>query len=131
MVKMSDLIHRDYVNKICVGFTYILFDESNNKEKLFEARWTKTGEENGWNMNVVLDRTSEADSQVYNLGYVMPRGNLPLTLIAATGLKYFQLYLKNEIQQKQMIDFSLGNELEISGIKTMRLEDLDESGMLE
>ena len=41
----------------------------------------------------------------------MPKDNLPLELICATGLKYFQLYLKEEIQAKSNLDFELGDIL--------------------
>ena len=41
----------------------------------------------------------------------MPKSGLPLELIAATGLKYFQLYLKEEIQNKTNFDFALSELL--------------------
>ena len=56
-------------------------------------------------------KDQDADSQVYTFGYIMPKSNLPLELIAATGLKYFQLYLKEEIQTKSEYDFMLGDVL--------------------
>lgn len=106
MLVLKDLENRKYIDKQCVAFTYASVNEKN--EQLFEARWILKGE-NEWNMQVVFDRTRDADSQVYNFGYVMPKGGLSLTLIAATGLKYFQLYLKEEIQTKQIIDFAIGD----------------------
>ena len=62
-------------------------------------------------MTIVLDRTRDADSQVYSFDYIMPKSGLPIGLIAATGLKYFQLYLKEEIQTKSGYDFALGEIL--------------------
>ena len=62
-------------------------------------------------MQIIFDRTRDKDTEVYNFNYIMPRSNLPLELIAATGLKYFQLYIKEEIQLKSNLDFELGEIL--------------------
>ena len=78
---------------------------------MLKANFWKGIEENEWRMRIVLDKTRDADSQVYTFGYIMPKSNLPLELIAATGLKYFQLYLKEEIQTKSEYDFMLGDVL--------------------
>ena len=61
-----------------------------------------------WNMRVVLDRTRDSDSQVYNFEYQIPKIGMDLTMIAAIGLKYFQLFLKEEVQKKVDIDFIIG-----------------------
>ena len=78
--------------------TVAYFDRNNNNESR-------------WNMQIVFGRTRDKDSEVYNFDYIMPRKGLPLALIAATGLKYFQLYLKQEVQEKSNIDFALGEIL--------------------
>lgn len=112
MLKLKDLQNRVYSGKICVRFEYaILVDE-----RLIYARFTKQpnkdSQPNEWNMEIILGRTRDKDSEVYNFGYVMPRDGLPLELIAATGLRYFQLYLKEEVQAKSNMDFELGNILQ-------------------
>ena len=112
MLALKDLENRVYSGKTCVGFDYIVKDENEKNKKLFEARFRVGQSENEWVMSIVLSRTRDADSQVYNFRYVMPKSNLPLALIAATGLKYFQLYLKEEVQAKSNIDFELGNILQ-------------------
>ena len=113
MIKLKDLENRVYSGKACVGFDYIVKDENEKNKKLFEARFRKVDDENEehWNLLIVLDHTRDADSQVYNFGYIMPKTGLPLELIAATGLKYFQLYLKEEVQVKINYDFTLGEVL--------------------
>ena len=98
--------NRVYSGKQCTGFDYRVRDEKN--KVLFEARWRKGTEQNEWNMTVVLDRTRDADSQVYNFGYVLPKAGMSLEMIAAIGLKYFQLYLKEELQRKMEFDFVIG-----------------------
>lgn len=105
MLKQSDLVNRININGICVDFDYILnIDDSRirfrfvrNKNQLLV-----------WNMMVVLKRTRDADSQVYNFSYQLPKSSMDLTMVAAIGLRYFQLYLKEEIQLKSNIDFTLG-----------------------
>lgn len=105
MVDLKQLVNRAYKGKGCVAFDYELSNEKG--EQLLKASYALVGE-NEWQMRIVFDRTRDADSQVYTFRYVMPKSGLPLTLIAATGLRYFQLYLREEIQTKQLIDFSIG-----------------------
>lgn len=110
MLKLKDLTNRQYVEKQCKAFEYEL--KSEKGARIMVAKFEVGTNENEWSMQIVLDRTRDADSQVYKFDYVMPRANLPLELIAATGLRFFQLYLKEEVQSKINIDFSLGEKLE-------------------
>ena len=106
MILLRDLTNRVYRGKTCMRFEYnIKSDEDNYIVANFTRKGNNLAE---WNMQIILKRTSRKDSDVYNFGYIMPRENLPLELIAATGLRYFQLYLKDEIQQKSNLDFALG-----------------------
>lgn len=109
MIVLKDLQNRIYSGKQCIGFDYIVKNEKD--EIQFEARFRAGTEKNEWVMRIVFDRTRDKDSEVYGFGYIMPRSGLPLELIAATGLKYFQLYLKEEISQKVSYDFLLGEIL--------------------
>ena len=114
MLRLKDLQNRVYSGKQCVRFE-VPVQVADNKYVL--AQFTKivqddTANSNEWRMRVVLDRTRDKDSEVYSFGYVMPRNNLPLELIAATGLRYFQMYLKEEVQSKTNMDFYLGSILE-------------------
>lgn len=115
MLKLKELENRIYEGKNCVGFDYRVFDTSRAKDDpngfCFEVRWRKAVEPGRWVMSIVLPRNRDCDSQVFNFDYQMPREGLDLTLIAATGLKYFQLYLKQEIQVKSNYDFVLGDLL--------------------
>ena len=105
MIKQSDLVNRMNANGMCVDFDYI-FDIDKT-----HVRCRFTRDENEpliWNLMVVLKRTRDADSQVYNFGYKLPKPGMNLTMVAAIGLKYFQLYLKEEVQLKSNMDFILG-----------------------
>lgn len=114
MLRLKDLQNRVYSGKQCVRFE-VPVQVVDNKYVL--AQFMKvvqgdTANSNEWRMCVILDRTRDKDSEVYNFSYIMPRNNLPLELIAATGLRYLQLYLKDEIQSKTNMDFYLGSILE-------------------
>lgn len=109
MIELKDLENRVYRNKSCIEFSYSIKNEKG--EEILKVRFNKQGLENQWNLRIIIDRTRDADSQVYNFGYVMPRSNLPLELIAATGLRYFQMHLKEEIQKKSELDFALGEAI--------------------
>lgn len=110
MITLKDLKNRVYSGKECVRFEYnIQIDKEHEILATFKKRQNIDSTE--WNMQIITNRTRDKDSEVYNFGYVMPRDNLPLELIAATGLKYFQLYIKEEIQTKSNLDFELGNIL--------------------
>lgn len=113
VIKQKELNMHTHVGRQCTGFSYMFQTEDGKMLKAeFSAIDYPSGKPKEWRMQVVIERTRDADSQVYNFGYVMPRAGLPLELIAATGLKYFQLYLKEEVQMKSNIDMTLGPILE-------------------
>ena len=107
MIKQSDLINRMNVNGVCVDFDYILeIDESR-----IRFRFTRDVNEsiNLWNMSVRLKRNSMKDSEVYDFNFEVPKLNMDLTMVTAIGLKYFQMYIKKEIELKTELDFVLGD----------------------
>ena len=109
MIILKDLKQRIYNGKVCTYFEYeIEINEDTKVIARFSKKHYNTVELNQWNMQVVFNRTRDKDSEVYNFGYIMPKENLPLELIAATGLKYFQLYIKEEVQMKSSLDFTIG-----------------------
>lgn len=106
MIKQSDLQNRVAVNGVCVDFDYYL--EVDNGPRI-RCRFVRSKDDfKTWCMDVVLKRTRDADSQVYSFSYQLPKEYMDLTMVAAIGLKYFQLYLKEEIQLKSNIEFALG-----------------------
>lgn len=109
MIKLKDLQNRVYSGKTCIKFEY---EFPIDKEHNIIATFKRAQNQSEWHMHIILDRTRDKDSEVYNFGYIMPRDSLPLELIAATGLRYFQLYIKEEVQMKTNIDFELGNILQ-------------------
>lgn len=115
MLLMRQLLQRNYTGKVCTYFEVrVQYEVTNGQSHYITACYTRQGtEEQHWVMQVVLPRTRDKDHDVYQFDYIMPRqNNIPLELVAATGLKYFQLYLKDEVSQKQLLDFCIGDMLE-------------------
>lgn len=112
MIKFKDLQNRVYRGKTCVLFEYALMVDDQYVVARFERQMKTTSMPNEWNMQIIFGRMRNKDSEVYNFGYVMPKDNVPLELICATGLKYFQLHIKEEIQAKSNLDFELGEILQ-------------------
>ena len=106
MIRLKDLQNRVYSGKVCMRFEYEL--EISN-DKTVTAMFKRVVEDaNMWKMQLVIDKTRDKDSEVYSFLYALPRAEVPLELIAATGLKYLQLHIKEEIQMKSDLDFVLG-----------------------
>ncbi len=109
MIELKDLENRRYEDKDCTAFTYILTVEKDFKiEYRFYRSLDSDVLKRTWIAQVVLPRTESSDSQVYYIGFELPKNNLPLPTICATGLKYFQMCMKSEIQKKSNIDFTIG-----------------------
>lgn len=116
MIKLKELVNRIYGgkdSKECVRFEYEVLDTdraaNDPKRHCFVARYQRSIEDaKQWRMQVVLPRDRDCDSQVYTFDYVLPKEGMELALIAAIGLKYFQMRIKEEIQQKSDWDFVLG-----------------------
>lgn len=109
MLELKDLENRIYDGKKCVGFDYTLRNEKN--EQQLEARFRLGAQDNEWKIMVTIEAAETAmilNNGVYRFRYDMPRANLPITLVAATGLRYFQAILKREIQIKSDCDFMIG-----------------------
>lgn len=112
MIKFKDLQNRVYNGKECVRFEYAIMVDDRYVYAQFQKQTHQKAQPNEWNMQIIFGRTRDKDSEVYNFGYVMPKDGIPLELVAATGLKYFQLHLKEEVQIKSDMDFGLGEILQ-------------------
>lgn len=105
MIKQSDLKNRMNAGGMCVDFDYIIETEDTRTR----CRFSRDAKQpDVWNMMVVIKRSGFADSQVYNIGYQLPKPNMDLTMVTAIGLKYFQYHLKEEVQLKSSLDFTIG-----------------------
>lgn len=132
MIVQKDLVNRTYFGKHCIGFDYMLDihkgfrplrcsytrasvqglidqqqvgDDGELEKEVpqLEDEATRT-----WLLSVTVPRVDRADSQNYYIGYTMPKSNLPLELICATGLAYLQREFQRETQYKSLADFEIG-----------------------
>lgn len=103
MIKRKELRNRINDGHQCVGFDVQITE---NIKASFIRCIPATM--NKWHMQVMFQRTNNSDSQIYLFDYIIPSSNLTLETIAATGLKYFQLHLKEEIEEKISVDFAIG-----------------------
>ena len=109
MIKLKELENRRYEDKDCTAFTYNM---TVNKDLTIEYRFHRSLDsevlKRTWIAQVIFPRTEQADSQIYYIGFQLPKDDLPLTLVCATGLRYFQMCMKAEVQKKSNIDFVIG-----------------------
>lgn len=130
MITLKELINREYIGKNCVSFDYMLqvrrghfrplrcmfnrasvqgltddqeVDENTEPREVSEDEATRT-----WLLSVSIPRADHADSHNYYIGYTMPKSDLPLELICATGLAYLQREFQREVQYKSLADFEIG-----------------------
>lgn len=112
MIRLKDLQNRVYRGKDCIRFEYAFLV---NNQYVYAQYSKQTGEAalpNHWSMQIVFGRTRDKDSEVYNFEYAIPKESTPLELVAAIGLRYFQLHIKEEVQMKSNMDFLLGEIIE-------------------
>lgn len=114
MIKLRELEHREYRNKKCIYFEYKCRTDdqtlkTNGDDLLFIARFEFVGDDNIdiWDMQIVLPSKDMGETQVYNKSFALAKRGLGIDLVCATGLRYFQLCLKEEIQRKMLMDFAI------------------------
>ena len=112
MVTINELKNRVNATerRICVAFEY----EVGGQKFVFTRHAENIPSEHDkiWYLETHIPRTNKKDTENWYIAYVMPKAELPLPLICATGLRYYQNQLKEEIQHKSEMDFELGNVLE-------------------
>lgn len=118
MIKAKEIIHRDYADRACVGFTYRLEHEASDPDvtsRTVEFRFTKVSSrvdpyEKTWCVSFPI---YVCNSVIYHTqAFGIPKSNLPLEKIAAAGLKVVQYYLQQMIQEQMDLDFAIGDVTE-------------------
>lgn len=106
MITRKDLKDRLYVAEKCVGFTIYAQIGDNEKEVTF--RKSKDG---CWGIFLYLDRDDIKDGEAYHVKYKLPTDSINLEMVAAIGIRYLQLKMKEEVQKKSEMDFQFGEML--------------------
>lgn len=107
MIKDKDLKLREMKDKECIAFVYdlLLNDEQNNYMRCFFHKV----EGKVWQVEVWEYSTSNKSDVIYRWGYEMPKDNMPITMICAFGLIRLQRQMKEEVQMKSELDFTIGS----------------------
>ena len=105
-ILQSELINRknDKVTGSPMSFEYDLLveDEPGNKTEL-PFRFNRLGDKT-WLVELVFGM------QVYKVMFDVPKNSMDLTMVAAFGLRNIQYEIRQEIEKKSIIDFTIGDE---------------------
>ena len=105
-ILQSELINRknDKETNQPISFEYDLLveNETGNKTEL-PFRFNRLGEKT-WLVELVVGM------QVYKVMYDVPKVNMDLTMVAAFGLRNIQYEIRQEVEKKSIIDFTIGDE---------------------
>lgn len=87
-----------------MSFEYDLLveDEPGNKTEL-PFRFNRLGDKT-WLVELVVGM------QVYKVMFDVPKNGMDLTMVAAFGLRNIQYEIRQEIEKKSIIDFTIGDE---------------------
>lgn len=114
MLKDKQLINKVHDGRICVRFEVLLtfgdgltYPLQYQRQRGVTKEWLDT-----WTLSLDVPRTLAKDTEVFRIMYSMPRSGLPLTLVAATGMKHLQYELQEEVAQKNVAMFEIGNMTE-------------------
>lgn len=110
MLTQDSLVNRQIKDKETIAFLYRLNYESDDEGQLtLPVHFTKMihAEQNEWNVFIRINPTVEKESQIYEFNYVLPKRDMSLITVAATGLRLFQMVLQEEIQNKHLIEFEI------------------------
>lgn len=112
MINRKELINRKYNNEKCIGFDYIV-KSNGNRIVTIEFSKSEVREISGvtWDARMIIPRDEYVDSMVYSFKFNVPNEKVYLETIAGIGLRFIQLKMKEEIQFKSTIDFSIGESL--------------------
>ena len=104
-ILQSELINKkhDKESKTCIGFEYELLVDDGNSKTIFPVRFTKVGDKT-WTVEMVFEHYA------YRIMFDVPKNNMDLVMIAAFGLRNLQYVIRQEVERKSIIDFTIGDE---------------------
>lgn len=107
-VRMQDLICREYVGKICTGFSFPVPIEDCGMGKRLKVDFSRVGIESAvWFASCYF----EGIDKYCKIQFELPNQNYPLEKVAERGLFYIQNWVKYNVQELQKVDFAIGDIL--------------------
>lgn len=111
---MKDLVKTKYDGKHCIGFEYVLKDETDEITFSFEKHQEDFGM-TSWKMYVMLpDVCTDGKKRLVQFIFGLPKEDLSLVKIAAIGLQLARGLMQKEVTLCTKIDFLI-NEV-VDGI---------------
>ena len=111
MIQLRELKKKEYLEKKCIHFVY----EMKVGKKKINAVFDKAIDENEkdvWKMIILFERDSISDNHIMTFTYVMPKQDMNLELIAATGLRYLYYYMKDILDERKELLFEVSKAIE-------------------
>lgn len=109
-IEEKDLKQREYEDKECVAFVYDIVFGENEESRILRCFYHRV-KEKIWQLEVWDYCTANKSDVIYRWVYDMPKNNMSLKMICAFGLTRLQLQMKEEVQMKSEIDFTLSELL--------------------
>lgn len=109
MINAKEIVNRQNVEKQPVGFDYKLHNDEPHAFGTDELTFHFTRlDELVWRVSLVMQPTVEAERRLYEMVYNVPKTNLPLEMICATGLICIKYKMAELAQACSLLDFSIG-----------------------
>jgi hypothetical protein len=107
-INQKELILREYEEKQCIAFVYILKSEKEEKARFM---FKKQGPQRWKIIAFMPDRMTADFISTVQFVFETPKEKMPLEIIAAIGISLFQIQLKEQIQAYTNLDFDIGQTI--------------------
>lgn len=114
MITLKELVNRQYIEKVPVSFDYLLNNDEpqafgSDKLRFHFERLNLTG--NTWRVSLVMQPTDNSERRLFEQVYEPPKSNLPLEMVAASGLIMIKYQMAELAQSCSLLDFLLGETI--------------------
>ena len=112
MITPKEIVNRIYDARQPVGFDYFL---SNDEPSAFGTDILQFHFEKlaglTWRVSLVMAPTLQDTRRLYESIFELPKQNLPLEMVCATGLVCIKYQMANMVQGCSLLDFMLGEQI--------------------
>jgi hypothetical protein len=105
-IKREDIINRNYQDKTCISFDYILRNDLGDPESekdyllMFRRKKLDPDEMPIWKMTLMIERTDYKSPDVYEMEFQMRARNSSQEMIIGVGLTFLKNYFSYEVNEK-------------------------------
>jgi hypothetical protein len=105
-INQKELILREYEEKQCIAFVYVLYSEK--QEEIARFMYRKQSPQKWKIIAFIPDCLTTDFLSMVQFIFELPKEKMPLETIAAIGVSLFQIQLKEQIQTYTNLDFDIG-----------------------